>query len=690
MTGITLAIPTYNRARLLRQTLESLSRVSVPGGLQVELVIINNNCTDNTPAVVSEMAPRLPFPVRVVFEPKPGLNQGRNRALREAAFEHVVYFDDDVNVVPEWLDGYREAVERLEAECVVGPVRPSYEQKPPAYMTPVILESLVSAYSVRGDTLKQLPGDVAHEVPGCNFGVSKAVAVEVGGFSTGLDRMGSGLLAGGDSEFGARLVKAGKRIVYQPRCAIEHVISREKMERSYLRLRWQGIGATQRLLTPPNELHESPGRRARQVFGIARRFAAAAALQLVNQPALSFEQELEGRKALGYLRRAGRPGTSSNPVIELVGGGSGNKGDELMMQAVLAALRPALPSAQFASTVWTGTYEERARWGLYQKMDNRAAGRLGFLIDLLMHRGYRSRYGLVTEEEIKAIVDLSGFAYGDTWGPDDAKLMAVDSLRWKKSGKKLILLPQAFGPFTSEPIRQAFREVILNANLVFARDRISLENVRELCGPLNHIKMAPDITTDMQGVVPPGYPTEPKRSLVVPNVQMVRRTPPQVRERYVPFMVSVIRELDRRDLRPALLLHTKSHDDELAREIVDSWGRPIDVIRDDDPLHLKGIIGQALLVVGSRYHSAVSALSQGVPTLGTAWAHKYTALVEEYDCMECLLDPSAPDEEMLQKLDAVLREPDRSNLIRRIQTAGEKQRQRLAEMWKEVVTLLHD
>lgn len=299
MTGVTIAIPTYNRARLLRRTLEGIARMSLPSGMSAELLVIDNNCTDNTREVVAELSPRMPFPVRLISEPEPGLNHGRNRALRDASFDHVVYFDDDVDVAPDWLEGYREAVGRLQAECVVGPVMPTFEREIPSCMTRVVLESLTSPYSVKGDALKLLPDDVAHEVPGCNFGVSKAAALKVGGFRSGLDRAGSALLAGGDSEFGARMVKAGKRTAYQPRCAVAHVISQEKLDKNYLRLRWRGLGVTVRRMEQPGRALPW-SRRMRQWLGVARLFAASALWTLLGRKAQAFERELQGFKALGY------------------------------------------------------------------------------------------------------------------------------------------------------------------------------------------------------------------------------------------------------------------------------------------------------------------------------------------------------------------------------------------------------
>src|SRR6266571_2679093 len=48
---ITIAICTFNRAALLRQCLDQMARMLVPPEVSLELLVVNNNCTDETDAV---------------------------------------------------------------------------------------------------------------------------------------------------------------------------------------------------------------------------------------------------------------------------------------------------------------------------------------------------------------------------------------------------------------------------------------------------------------------------------------------------------------------------------------------------------------------------------------------------------------------------------------------------------------
>lgn len=295
-----IIIPTFNRAAQVGATLASLQALRTPVDANVELIVIDNNSTDNTARVVEDTAGLLPFDVRVVRETQQGLCHARNRGLKEARHEHIIFFDDDVRVAADWLCGYTDAVHTLGADCVVGPVHARLTGPTPSYVTPRVLQSITSSYSLHGEALHALPADHAHQVPGCNFGVRKDVAEEVGCFDVRFDRSGRQLLAGGDTEFGLRLVRAGRVVAYQPACSVEHILGPEKLSKAYLRRRWRGLGATQRMLS---ELHGRNGSLASSLrgrLGLLRLAATSVGLSLAGHQGAAFQRQLETVRAWGY------------------------------------------------------------------------------------------------------------------------------------------------------------------------------------------------------------------------------------------------------------------------------------------------------------------------------------------------------------------------------------------------------
>ena len=301
--GISIVIPTYNRAPMLEPTLASMARLNVPRGVDVEILVVDNNCTDNTHRVVADFKATAPFPVKHIVEHEQGQSASRNRGFRDATFDHVVDFDDDVNVYVDWIAGYFDAVDHFEADCVVGPVYPVFEVQVPAYLTKSVLELISSPYSRKGGQAMLLPQSAAHEVPGCNFGVRRDVALAVGAFdnSWGRNRASAVMISQDDFDFGRRLVAAGKRVVYEPRCAIHHRLSSEKLSRTYLRRRWYGEGATKRQVDAQSGSRPSLAQRARYLGGAIHRATRAVTCYAAGRTALAFQWELEARQALGYI-----------------------------------------------------------------------------------------------------------------------------------------------------------------------------------------------------------------------------------------------------------------------------------------------------------------------------------------------------------------------------------------------------
>ena len=98
---ISVLIATYNRAEILRQTLESMTDLDREG-LAVEFVVVDNNSSDHTKQVVESFSGKLP--IRYLFESRPGKNCALNKALDEVALAKLVVFtDDDVDPRKDWL-----------------------------------------------------------------------------------------------------------------------------------------------------------------------------------------------------------------------------------------------------------------------------------------------------------------------------------------------------------------------------------------------------------------------------------------------------------------------------------------------------------------------------------------------------------------------------------------------------------
>jgi glycosyltransferase involved in cell wall biosynthesis len=123
---IIVAICTLNRDESPRRTLRSLAEMNVPDDLVWEVVVVNNNCTDDTDMVIEAFADGQ-LPIRRGFQPRRGLSLARNRAVDRAKGDYIAWIDDDVIVEPGQLAAYADSFRRWsEAAIFVGPITPQF------------------------------------------------------------------------------------------------------------------------------------------------------------------------------------------------------------------------------------------------------------------------------------------------------------------------------------------------------------------------------------------------------------------------------------------------------------------------------------------------------------------------------------------------------------------------------------
>ncbi len=338
-------------------------------------------------------------------------------------------------------------------------------------------------------------------------------------------------------------------------------------------------------------------------------------------------------------------------IIEIKGVQFVNKGAQLMLLAVLDELRARYPAAQVAlAPNRNSPYVARARLGALQSLPLRwrgcdASAAAYWLPDALARR--LLRYGIVTEAATDAVLDASGFAYGDTWPERSLAQAAAEIVRYARRGRPYVFLPQAFGPFErTGSARRRFGEALTRAALIFARDPGSRHHLARLDSRLAAaVRIAPDFTMQLPGDVAAirRWDVQPGTVLLIPNAHMLRLSPGQSPwpAAYTSFMAELARRCRAEGLPTRLLNHEGADDAALCQLIARAAGG-LDVIEEADPLAVKGIIGAAAAVVCSRYHGCVNALAQAVPCLATSWSHKYAALYDEFAVPEWLVHEPNP------------------------------------------------
>src|SRR5690606_10950814 len=202
-------------------------------------------------------------------------------------------------------------------------------------------------------------------------------------------------------------------------------------------------------------------------------------------------------------------------------------------------------------------------------------------------------------------------------------------------------------------------------------------------GKQSKIKLYPDFTNLVRGTLPDGYDSSDKAVAIVPNYRMIDKTDASEGQAYLPFLIRVTEYLLDNGKKPFLLVHEGKNDYLLAEKVSKSVGG-IPIVKETNPLHIKGILGACEATVGSRFHGLVSALSQGVPSLATGWSHKYLRLFEDYQFAEGVVAVTASDEILKEKLDLLINDETASRNREKLNHRSSKLKLLSEEMWELV------
>lgn len=242
--SISVLICTYNRAELLAQTLEALARTTIPDRCPVEVVVVDNNSTDDTPNVVRRAAAAGPVPVRYVHERQQGKSFALNAGLSLSQGEVIALTDDDVLPGADWL--LRIASNFRSADDVVfvfGKVLPRWAVPPPPEMLTIRARDIWGPLALvdYGDETIRYDAETfgTRRLPvGANLAIRRDAIEKVGGWRTDLGKVDNTLIAGEDHELCVRLFLAGLYSgIYDPAVSVRHLVPAARLTRRYFR-RW--------------------------------------------------------------------------------------------------------------------------------------------------------------------------------------------------------------------------------------------------------------------------------------------------------------------------------------------------------------------------------------------------------------------------------------------------------------------
>lgn len=246
---VTIAVCTYNRARLLTLCLESLSKLKYDLS-KAEVLVIDNNSTDDTAAVCTTAAAKYPLLcIRHIKEHNQGVAFARTRATAEAKGNIIAYIDDDCLADENWLTVITEFyAAHTETMSSGGKITPRF-LVPMANWYGKYFWGLVGNYDL-GKTVFQMTG--VRYPSGANMHFCKAAFDKYGAFDGNLGRSGNSLMAGEEKAMYLKLINAKEKVYYLPDAVVYHHVEGNKFDKAYVQRHSMGIGASERLMARGN------------------------------------------------------------------------------------------------------------------------------------------------------------------------------------------------------------------------------------------------------------------------------------------------------------------------------------------------------------------------------------------------------------------------------------------------------
>lgn len=230
---ISVVVPTYDRADLLRRNLAALLRQTLHPGLY-EVIVVHNDPDDGrgdgTARLLESLAGRHPQ-IRHVVEPRQGVAYARNAGLYAARGEILVCTDDDAFAPPGWLGTILRTFSEVKPtpHVVGGPILPLVIGRRPSWFR--------DEYEVRswGDQARFVgPGE--QPFPTGNVAYRRELLLAAGGYDTDLGMRGPVMgFAEDDEVFGRLRRTAGGALhmYYTPEAFVHHAVPDEKMDPVY-------------------------------------------------------------------------------------------------------------------------------------------------------------------------------------------------------------------------------------------------------------------------------------------------------------------------------------------------------------------------------------------------------------------------------------------------------------------------
>ena len=286
---VSVVIGTYNRAHLLADAIRCLLAQAAEG-VRYELIVVDNNSTDNTREVVQSFV-ECHIPVSYVREEKQGISYARNAGINKSLAPIIAFTDDDIRATPNWVATIKKQFDaRPEIGFIGGRVLPVWDTPAPKWLTSDHWMPLGILDHGNKELLLYESGVIG--VIGANLAVRRELFAKVGMFAPEVQLVKGGIGTMEDHEFIGRMWRAGITGLYVPELIVHAPVEPARIQKKYPRRWHKGHGRSHAILR-----EERMERSAWHLFGVPAHLYRQALIDLWGL----IKHSLLGREAQAFL-----------------------------------------------------------------------------------------------------------------------------------------------------------------------------------------------------------------------------------------------------------------------------------------------------------------------------------------------------------------------------------------------------
>jgi glycosyltransferase involved in cell wall biosynthesis len=228
INALSVIIPSRNRSGSLKTLLDSIEAAVCPDGISLEVIVVDNGSTDETPAMLGrETAKARNYPLSVVREELPGKSRALNLGLEKARGNLFMVLDDDVSIDADCFLEHVRLHRCSSFAAVQGRVLPGRDPRGETADLAKIREYNIP-FTDHGADVAEIRG-----LTGTNISWRREVKDKVGLFDVRLGPGAAGFSE--DTDYSIRIRKAGFKIGYTPKAIAYHELDPARYGRAYNR-----------------------------------------------------------------------------------------------------------------------------------------------------------------------------------------------------------------------------------------------------------------------------------------------------------------------------------------------------------------------------------------------------------------------------------------------------------------------